>query len=162
MGRWLRLGRWAGSRFRAISGSERWLTLQAAGWLPLMFLGLRLYGFNRWYERLRQWGERPSKRALAPVETTEQAQRVGRIVNVVARYGLFRGNCLHRSLTLWWLLRQRGAQPDLRIGARRREGRFEAHAWVEWRGVVLNDSPDVGRQYAPFEQAILPPGARLR
>jgi hypothetical protein len=162
MRRLIRVGQWAGYRFGVIPWQERWIVLQTVGWLPLIYLGLRFYGFNVWYERLRQWGERPSSHWLTPVETTEQAQRIARIVNLIAWYGLFRANCLHRSLTLWWLLRQRGMQPDLRIGVRRREGLFEAHAWVEWQGVVLNDSADVGQKYAPFDQAILPPGIRFR
>jgi len=42
------------------------------------------------------------------------------------------------------------------IGVRKATGRFEAHAWVELRGVVLNDSADVRERFAAFDRAIRP------
>jgi hypothetical protein len=69
---------------------------------------------------------------------------------------LYRATCLPRSLALWWLLRRRGIAADLRIGVRKEGGRFEAHAWTEWRGTVLNDGDDVGERFAVFQRAIKP------
>jgi hypothetical protein len=56
------------------------------------------------------------------------------------------------------LLRRRGIAGDLRIGVRKEAGRFEAHAWVELGGRVLNDNEDVGERFAAFGRAILPVG----
>ncbi|MGH9678172.1 MAG: lasso peptide biosynthesis B2 protein, partial [Candidatus Acidiferrum sp.] len=56
-----------------------------------------------------------------------------------------------RSMALWWLLRRRGMPAQLRIGARRTGGEFEAHAWVEMAGRAINDSNDVQTRYTPFE-----------
>jgi hypothetical protein len=69
-------------------------------------------------------------------------------------HGLGTPNCLERSLTLWWLLRREGIEGELHFGARKSESRFEAHAWVELRGIVLNDSPTVHKHYARFDAPI--------
>lgn len=58
---------------------------------------------------------------------------------------------LHRSLTLWWLLGRQGIASELRIGVRKEQGRFEAHSWVEYEGVTLNDELDVGSRFAAFQ-----------
>jgi len=73
------------------------------------------------------------------------------MVRIAADHGLVRGNCLERSLTLWWLLGRHGIETELRIGARTVLGQFEAHAWVERDGIALNDSKDVGERYSPFD-----------
>lgn len=58
-----------------------------------------------------------------------------------ARSGLFRPSCLVRTLALSRLLERAGIRgARVRIGVRDRDGRFEAHAWIELGGVVLGDS----------------------
>lgn len=58
-------------------------------------------------------------------------------------------------MTLWWLLRREGVDPELRIGARKESGKFEAHAWVELDGQVLNDGAEVHQHYARFDAPIV-------
>jgi hypothetical protein len=54
------------------------------------------------------------------------------------------------------LLRRRGIDTDVRIGARRdTQDKFQAHAWLEWNGEVINDAGDVARQYLPFNRPVL-------
>ena len=55
---------------------------------------------------------------------------------------------------LWWLAARRGIPAELRIGARKQAGRFEAHAWVEMGNVVLNDSGEAHLHFAPFDGSI--------
>ncbi|MHB8525656.1 MAG: lasso peptide biosynthesis B2 protein [Candidatus Acidiferrales bacterium] len=83
-----------------------------------------------------------------------EVQTASRIVDAASRHGLVRGNCLSKSITLWWLLRRRGIPVRLRLGARRTGDQFEAHAWVELDGRVINDSEDVRTRYSPFEGAV--------
>ena len=66
------------------------------------------------------------------------------------RYSPLPGNCLSRSLVLWWQLRRRGLAPALRLGASLAGGVFAAHAWVEYNGQALTDTPDVTGRYAPL------------
>ena len=62
-----------------------------------------------------------------------------------------RTGCLPRTVVLWTLLRRLGIDSDLRIGVRGdTHAEFQAHAWLEWNGEVLNDAGDVARQYLPF------------
>lgn len=42
---------------------------------------------------------------------------------------------LRRSLVLWALLERAGVATELRLGFRKTDGVFEAHAWVELDGV---------------------------
>ena len=57
-------------------------------------------------------------------------------------------------MTLWWLLRSAGIDGELHIGARKKDAKFEAHAWVELKGTVLNDSPDIHEHYTRFDAPV--------
>lgn len=71
----------------------------------------------------------------------------------VQQYSPLPGNCLSRSIVLWWRLRRRGLEPDLRLGVSLAGGTFAAHAWVEHEGRVLNDTVDVADRYRPLTTA---------
>ena len=68
-----------------------------------------------------------------------RALDVARLVNMASRHTPLPNTCLHRSLALWWLLERRGFDSRLQFGARKRDGVFEAHAWVEHGGLVVSD-----------------------
>lgn len=80
-----------------------------------------------------------------------RARTAARMVASAARNGPCTGTCLQQSIVLCWLLRLQGLKGDLRVGVRRQEHRLDAHAWVEYRGVVLNDDADVRQTFAPFD-----------
>lgn len=84
---------------------------------------------------------------------------MARIITAAASHHLFSISCLPRSLTLWWILRQRGMDSEIRIGVRCQGELLEAHAWVEYQKVPLNDTPDVHRRYAAFDPIAWPQGA---
>ena len=56
---------------------------------------------------------------------------------------------------LWALLRRIGVEGVIRFGAKKAGESLEAHAWVEWNGVPLNDVADVRSRYAVPEAALL-------
>jgi hypothetical protein len=60
----------------------------------------------------------------------------------------FKDKCLPRSLALVRYLSKRGVLADLIIGVKMRP--FAAHAWVEHRGFVLNDTVDGVQPYTPI------------
>lgn len=147
------------SRLRQLSSAERWLLAQALILLPLTALALRVVGFWRWQTTLARLA--PVDRAPAASDTAtllRQGRALARLVDVAARRGLYRASCLPRSLTLWWLLRSRGIDNDLCVGVRKEEGQFEAHAWVELRGLVLNDPNHIRQRFVAFDRAIRPVG----
>lgn len=41
----------------------------------------------------------------------------------------------------------------MRIGTRKSEEKFEAHAWVECDGVALNEAEEPHQHYAAFDEA---------
>jgi hypothetical protein len=150
------------ARFQRLSAFERGVVLEAAGGLLATWLGLRLIGFRRWERVLAVFAPPANATGLAPAPAEQEfALRIARMEAAAARNVLFRTNCLEQSLVLWWLLRRRGIVADLRIGARKDSGRFEAHAWVEYGAQVLNDASAEHRHFVPFEKPILSMEARI-
>ena len=125
--------------------------------LPVTAAGLRLFGFRRWQSVLARWGGARDKRGENPAgELLETARMTARMVSAAERHGLGRPNCLRRSLVLCGLLHREGIPAVLRIGVRKESGGFQAHAWVEYAGAVLNDSDEVHEHYAAFDRDIAP------
>ena len=79
---------------------------------------------------------------------------VVKVVGAVSNHGLFRANCLARSLCAWFFLLQFGIESELRIGVNRSNGAFAAHAWIERAGKVLNDQPDIHDFFFAFDTNI--------
>ena len=117
---------------------------QAAFLLIFARVGLRLRGFK--WTRAR-FGYGLSTDAQAHSERLDEALTTAARVATAARYLPFEPTCLERSLTLWTMLLRRGIASRLCVGARRDAGEFTAHAWVEYAGLVLNDSADVAQDY---------------
>lgn len=84
----------------------------------------------------------------------ESISTLVRMVNAAADRGPVKANCLPRSLTIWWLLRRRGLECELRLGVKPRDEAIQAHAWVEFEGRVLNDEPGVQQQFSAFERVV--------
>jgi Transglutaminase-like superfamily len=138
-------------RFQNLSACSRTLVLEAAVALLLTRAGLRLVGFRLWKSALDWSLGGHKRRACVPgLAALDAARAVARLEQAAARHILVDTNCLERSLVLWWLLERRGICARLRLGARTDQGHFEAHAWVEACGVVLEDLPSV--RFRPFDQ----------
>lgn len=70
-----------------------------------------------------------------------EARRLALAITRAARFGVFRPQCLARSIALSRMLSERGIQGALvRVGVRRTDGQFLAHAWVELAGETLGDA----------------------
>lgn len=142
---------------------DRWLTLQLLIALPLLAAAMKLFGFRRSYSTLR-WASAGRVRRAARRRGAESAARntdgqrvahhIAALVVHVNRHLLpYQSKCLLESMALWYLLRRRGYAAELLLGARTLLGPFEAHAWVELDGEVLNDTADVRNIYEPFDLA---------
>jgi hypothetical protein len=135
------MNRW--QKLRETTRQERRLLARALILLPLASAALRVVRL----ERLLSWleGRCPPPDAAPDMA---QARAAARMVNAAAGAGPLRASCLPRSLALWWLLRQRRIDAGLQVGVRKMDGQFEAHAWVEVNGSVINDRPDIGATFA--------------
>jgi hypothetical protein len=133
---------------RRLTWRDRWLLFQAGLLVPVLGLSLRVVSFRRTYSVLRRLA--PASDHVLPTDAETASARVLQVAHVVAmasRHTPTPNSCLHRSLALWWLLRRRGFDSHLRFGARRQQGGFEAHAWVEHNGVVVFDDLVPDRDY---------------
>jgi Transglutaminase-like superfamily len=140
---------WRG--FWRLSGAERRVVLAAAAGLTATWAGLRLFGFRRWSNLLAQPPSSGPQNPTAPrLEAIDSARAIAQLEAAANRNLFFRTNCLEQSLVLGWLLRRRGMKAEVLIGARKQANRFEAHAWVEVDGMVLNDSGEGHLHFSPF------------
>lgn len=136
-------------RFRTLGRGEKLLFLRAFVLLRFLSLSLRLGGFRRTREFLSRRLPRAAGRPAPP----DTSAIVARMVRAAAHNGPGTPTCLAESLALWWLLGRQGCFAELRIGIRKPAGRFEAHAWVECNGRVLNDADETHRHYARFDSS---------
>ncbi len=121
--------------------------------MPLLIIGLRVFGFRRFgalFLRVVPPGDPQSHWSAFQDESAvvQYSRRCATIVSIAARHGPVKADCLPRSVMLCWLLRWRGIDSNLHIGVRKGNAKMEAHAWVERKGVVLNDRPDVHERFA--------------
>jgi hypothetical protein len=141
-------------RFRMRPAKDRRLILRAALILPVTEIGLRVFGFHRWKELIEKLSPARHFQRLPADLQHDAALRFARAVRSAQLHGPTNPNCLERSMTLWWMLRREGVEGELHIGARKQGTRFEAHAWVELDGQVLNDGEEVHQHYARFDAPI--------
>lgn len=139
-------------RARQLTRDEHWAFLKALVLLPLTALLLRCAGLRRCQRLLGCGGIRPRQVDNLP---PQEALGTARLVAAAGRWGLWRGNCLERSLVLCSLLARRGIPSELRIGVRVEAGKLKAHAWVTSSGTLLTDSGEDVRPFVPFERAVV-------
>jgi hypothetical protein len=146
-----------------MSGYARRIVLEAACGLAATRASLRMAGFRRWKAAI-EWLTPGIPNGTAPVgqPEIEFAHAIARWQAAAARHLPITTNCLDRSVTLWWLLRRRGIAADLRIGGRKENGQFEAHAWIEVGDVVLDDRGSDRSDFVRFESRVTAMETQLR
>jgi hypothetical protein len=139
--------------WRRLSWPDRGLLLRAAALISCVGVAIRIFGVRRVHAALQRRLPRQHPIERLQDVSAPPAARVREIVRIVdqaARHTLIPNTCLHRSLALWWLLQRRGCDAALHFGARKANDRFEAHAWVEYGGICINDEQVGGRDYTRF------------
>jgi hypothetical protein len=139
-------------RFRALEPSARAVFLRAAVLLPVISASLRLGGFRATQSSLQKRLPRAPTRISdqSSGTTAESTALTARMVRSAAHRTWGSPACLEQSLALWWLLGRQGIASSVRIGTRQSEEKFEAHAWVECKGVALNEPEESHKYYAAF------------
>ena len=136
-------------RYRTLDPESRRIFWRALILLPMVRASLRLRGYNRTYVSLQK---KLHPEVGLPSGSAKEVEKTSRMVRVALRYSPARFTCLEQSLTLWYLLRKQGIATQLRIGVRKMDGKFEAHAWVEHQGVALQQPGEIHRHYAAFDR----------
>lgn len=137
-------------RARALSFRGALAVVRAFGWIAIIRLGVRFLH----YPALVAWLDRGLPRG-GPAEGTAAVivKRSVTAVDIAARNSWPRPKCLARSLALRRMLRAAGIPAEMKIGVARPGDGFEAHAWVEVEGRVVNDAPDIATRFRPLEAA---------
>lgn len=147
-------------RFSALGRTARGLFLRAAALLPLISLSLWLRGFRKTQTSLQKYLSTSGKEDDSSVPG--RVDLTVRMVRAAVRHNVGHPSCLEESLALWWLLGREGIASELRIGVRKHDEKFEAHAWVERKGVAVNEPESLHEHYAAFDATLSspPPGPR--
>jgi transglutaminase superfamily protein len=143
-------------RFSALERSAQNLFLRAIVLLPLVTLSLRWRGFRATQAMLQRFLS-DSKIGPDAALLGKRVAETAHMLNAADRHGLVHPSCLAKSMTLWWLLGRQGIASHLRIGTRKENEKFEAHAWVERQGVALNEPDEHHYHYAAFDAALSAP-----
>ena len=145
-------------RFSALGRPAQSLFLRAMVLLPFVSLSLRWRGFRLTKAALQRFLSNANSEQNS-TDLQKRAALTAHLVNSADRHGFTHPSCLAKSLTLWWLLGRQGIGSHLRIGIRKENEKFEAHAWVERNGAALNEPEEHHRHYAAFDAAFssLPP-----
>jgi hypothetical protein len=125
-------------------------SLEAAAYLVWARLALR----RRALAEIRRQLEKRSVPPPGPRsnDDLERALVLGRTTLAVARRLPFHCTCLVQAVALTAMLRRRGLDADLRLGARQAgtgDSRITAHAWVEYDHTVVLDS-EHHEKFVPF------------
>jgi hypothetical protein len=89
--------------------------------------------------------------ANADPDRLPEARRLALAVVRAARHGVIRPQCLVRSVALSRMLNARGISGAVvRVGVRRKDGEFLAHAWVELAGETLGDADEHVESFVPL------------
>ena|ERR1700731_2788422 len=143
-------------RFKALEPRARELFLRAAVLLPFISVSLRLRGFRATQSSLQK--RLPRAQTAIPDQSsrtqTESTALTARMVRSAAHRTWGSPACLEQSLALWWLLGRQGIESSVRIGTRKTDQKFEAHAWVECGGVALNEPEEAHKHYAAFSEEL--------
>jgi len=145
-------------RFSALERPAQALFLRAIVLLPLVALSLRWRGFRATQAAL-QLSPSNARQKCDSALVSQEAAMAAHMVNAADRHGFVHPSCLAKSMTLWWLLGRQGIDSHLRIGIRKENDKFEAHAWVERDGAALNEPDEHHHHFAAFDAALsaLPP-----
>ncbi|MCC6930671.1 MAG: lasso peptide biosynthesis B2 protein [Gemmatimonadaceae bacterium] len=102
----------------------------------------------------RETGRLVSPRDDAPVAgdpaRLPEARALALAIRRASAFGVIRPTCLVQSMALMKMLQRDGLDGGrIRIGVRDRQGKVEAHAWVEYGGEVIGD---FGEHVATFTE----------
>ncbi len=143
------------AKLKALSVNDWKALLASMILLPCVAVQLRLLEYSRAQKAFLP--AIPDPLSISQENPLDEVRRVSRLVEIAAHHGFYHASCLERSLVLAWFLRRRNIPYQLRIGVRRAPvsgaemSAFSAHAWVDSRGIVVNDDKNVGDRFSAFD-----------
>jgi hypothetical protein len=120
--------------------------------LPYIQISIKTIGLKRTQRFL-------SSLCMTPVPQSrnglESGRRIANYTYLVNNRFSILGECLARSLTIWFQLRRLGIDSDLKFGTKKENGQLLAHAWIEFEGEVLASKNEQNEGYVFFNESII-------
>jgi hypothetical protein len=119
----------------------------------IFHLALLLLGFKGLMKTLNAFPSKNTNQYF--LKSNEEAFILKKLVNPIfkkirkSKYHL--SNCLSSSILLWWILKKQGLDTQIIIGTQKNNGKFKAHAWVEYNYFPLNENKAIRDAYSVFE-----------
>lgn len=138
--------------FWEIPFSHKILFLKIASLIPIVELAVHTIKFRRTVNLLKALSNKE------PYSGIDELKIVGRHSNYFFLYHKqlpLLGKCLARSLSLWFLLRRKGIETDLKFGTKKDGTELLAHAWIEYKGKPLITDAESTAGYDMFSESIL-------
>ncbi len=110
------------------------------------FLGL--FGLKKTEKLLSMFSG--SAKGHQPAAEAVLLDRYTTMFNEIKRRPYLKGRCLSQSIVMRFLLARQGIGSELVIGARLKNGLFDAHAWLQKQGVLINEHPSIVSEYPMF------------
>ena len=139
--------------------AARWTEMRDVAEAQVALLRAELLRWLRPAGELVQPAASPDIHAFVSAEEREAYARFSLAVDRAARYGVFRPQCLASALALSGMLGARAFNAHrIRIGVRKADNAFAAHAWVELDDALPENSTGDSRGYTALTTVSLSRG----
>lgn len=125
--------------------SDRVALMSYAMKIPFYQFALNKLGYNRFQELFLN-----SRADIHVEDDVDYAKRHGQLINFAVNGVAGADNCLLRSVMLTRMLKRKGLPVEIKFGVKKNNDAFQAHSWVEFDGVPVNDGDNVNK-YHVFE-----------
>ena len=142
------MSKWA--KYQSLPVEDRFKLIAYAFLLVLVQIALNWFGYQKVYTFLVSHPRKHNIISGQTKEALDEAKHCAYLVSIAARYGIIRATCLRQALLVFWLLRRRGIQTDLRIGVRREGESIFAHAWLKYGEDVITEGSLVEKNFSVF------------
>lgn len=129
------------TKFRTLSGADKWMLLHATVWLALARLMLITMPFRRLAAKL-SGGDSAATEGPDP----EFLERIGSAVHTAAANVPWRSDCFPQTIAGWMLLKHHGYNGTIHLGVER-SGTHElaGHAWLTCAETVVTGGVELDR-----------------
>jgi|GEM_PF-1563093 len=141
-------------QLKKLSYSDWKILILSSLLLPTIALSLKISSLKQTQKLLIQYAPPPTDAPEVDSCQLQEAQHIAKIVNISARHGLYKANCLKQVLLLWAFLNKRKINSTLHIGVKKsRTQPLEAHSWLECSGIPLIDTKESLQDFSPFSSS---------
>jgi hypothetical protein len=138
-------------QIRGLSNSNKWFLLKCSCLSFVLRISFKVAGFKKTIALLSNFN------TDIPVHPNENnPNNIERYRRLIVLSHSFRPalNCLSISAAYWWLMKRKGITTELKFGMKTAEGKFAAHAWLEYKGKPLAED-GVNEKYTAFHGSIV-------